>query len=481
MSADAAQNAIPLCVDLDGTLTPVDTMLEAMLLHLKQQPVRALGTAATLLRGMAPFKARLAQRVRIEPALLPLDDELLAWLREQRASGRRLVLVTASAQAVADAVAAQLDLFDEVIASDAGNNLAGRAKRDALVARYGERGYDYCGNSRVDLPVWASARAAIVVNASRAVQAAAQAQGNVLRCFAGVAATHDRLRDGLRALRLYQWVKNLLVFAPIAAAHRVADGTLWWPAIAAFIAFGCSASSGYIVNDLFDLDADRRHPRKRARPFAAGRISAESGLLVAALLLVPAVWLSLKAGLAVLATLLLYYIATLAYSLRLKRHALVDVMMLSALYTLRILAGSAATGIAPSPWLLAFSGFIFLSLGIVKRMSELRLMLNRGDDRPAGRGYETQDLPLLTGLGAAAGYSAVTVLALYANSQAARQLYRHPQWLWLLCPLVLYWISRVLLLTHRDRMHDDPLVHAIRDPVSLAVGVLALAVAALAS
>ena len=480
MSADANTDtdvaAVPLCVDLDGTLTTVDTLQEALLRLLLTRPLRALAAIRQLREGRAQFKEAVARELIADATVLPYRPEVLAWLREEKAAGRRLVLVTGSNYRLAEAAAAHLDLFDELICSDATYNVSGDGKRARLVERFGERGFDYAGNDSVDLKVWPAARQAIVANAHPGVLREAQRIATVSRVFP----RQPSLRAWFAALRPHQWIKNALVFAPLAAAHKLGDPALLAVASASFVAFSCAASSGYLVNDLLDVEADRRHPNKRRRPFAAGLLPVRRGLIAAGALLVPAFGIAALISLKLLALIVSYYALTLCYSLRLKRYALIDVMLLSGLYTMRILAGSAATDITPSIWLLAFSGFIFLSLGIVKRCSELGMMQRRGREHPHGRGYAPSDLPMLNSLAAASGYAAVTVLALYVDSIPAQMLYRYPRVLWLLCPLVLYWISRVLLLTHRGRMHDDPIVFAIKDRISIAIAAMVLVVATIA-
>lgn len=455
--------SLPLCVDLDGTLTPVDTLHELLLALAKQSPAALLAAPGWIVRGKTAFKQELAARVTIDAATLPYHEGLLDWLRSERANGRRLVLATASNRATADAVAAHLALFDEVIATDDGENLSGEGKRRALVERYGERGFDYAGNGTVDAAVWRSARQAIVVGPpALAVHAGRLAEPGPV-----FARPPSSPMVWLRAMRLYQWVKNLLVFVPAMLAHRIATPEVLLNAALAFVAFGLCASSVYLVNDLLDLPADRRHKRKRFRPFASGALSAKQGVIAAALLLASAIEVAALVNARFCAVLAAYYAFTWAYSLSLKRKALVDVMTLAGLYTIRIIAGAAATSIAPSFWLLAFSIFLFLSLGIVKRYTELEDARQAG--KLAGRGYSAADLPLLQSLGTAAGYSAIVVMALYVNSPDSQALYRHSKGLWLICPLLLFWVSRVWLLATRGQMTDDPIVFALRDRISLVV------------
>lgn len=456
--------AIPLCVDLDGTLTPVDTLHESLLSLLRHSPRALLRLPSALSRGKASFKRTVAEHIRVDVSHLPLREELVEWLREQRSSGRRLFLVTASDSLVASAVADRLQLFDGVISSDGVQNLSGEQKRAALVARFGDKRFDYVGNESKDIAVWKASRQAIVVGSTRFVQGVRRV-AEVSRSFS---TPQLALRTHLKAIRLHQWIKNLLVFLPALLGHAILQPEVLYHSVLAFFAFGLCASSVYVVNDLLDLDSDRRHPRKRKRAFAAGLLSARRGLLYAAVLLAGAVAIAVAVGARFCLVLASYYVLTWAYSVRLKRAAIVDVMTLAALYTLRIIAGAAATGIAPSFWLLALSMFAFLSLGVVKRYTELHDAAEAGRLAGHGRGYTAADLQLLIILGIAAGFCSVIVMALYINSPDSQALYHHTRALWLVCPLMLYWVSRVWLLTARGQMHDDPVVFAVRDRISLA-------------
>jgi len=469
-----SQNRIPLCVDLDGTLTRSDTLFESLLLVLKQAPLALLQLPLWLLRGRAYLKQRLAALAGLDAAALPYHEEFLAWLREQRRQGRELVLCTAADRQIAETVARHTGIFADVIASNGTDNLKSEFKRAGLVARYGERGYDYAGNDRADLAVWRSARRAVTVGATPRVL-------DELRHFAEIEHSFAGLGGGalawFKALRVHQWVKNLLVFLPVLLAHKLESGPLT-QTVLAFVAFSLCASSVYLLNDLLDLNADRAHPRKRARPFASGTLQLSQGLIASLLLLAVAFILAAQLPLRFVMVLAFYYTVTLSYTLYLKRVATIDVMLLAGLYTLRIIAGGAATATELSFWLLAFSMFIFLSLGIIKRYTELDLV-QPVDSKAPGRGYVADDLPLLRVLGVAAGYGAVLVLALYVNSPQSLAGYSQPKWLWFLCPLMLYWISRAWMLAHRGRMHDDPVVFALRDRVSLfIIGLMALTVAA---
>jgi len=472
-TAYAESAEVPLVVDLDGTLVLTDTLHETALLLLCGAPYRAFRLPLWLCAGKARMKREIAQSVELDVAGMPYHPELVQWIAAERAKGRRIVLATAADQKVANAVSVHLGLFDEVIASDGEVNRSAHRKAALLVERFGEGGFDYAGNSRDDLIVWAKARRAIVVSASAAIRRAAARQTEVEREFA---APSGGSTAWLKALRLHQWMKNLLLFLPLLGAHQIFDPARLTKAIVAFFAFGLCASSVYVVNDLMDLASDRQHPRKRLRPFAAGLLSPSSGLVVAALLLISSIAVAAWVTPAFLAWLLVYFAITVAYTFWLKRKEIVDALALAALYTLRIIAGGAAVGLAASFWLLAFSLFLFLSLAFVKRYSELQVMVEQGRGEARGRGYRTDDLPLIQTLGVVAGFSAVLVLALYINGESVLRLYRQPEVMWLTVPILLYWITRVWIKTHRGLMHDDPVLFAIKDRVSVVAGVLFLAV-----
>lgn len=466
----------PLVVDLDGTLILGDTLHESLLELLSNRPLDLLRLPAWLAGGKARFKHAVAQHHVVDAASLAYNRPLLDWLATQRGQ-RELVLCTAADTCVAQAVAGHIELFDTVLASDGRTNLSGENKARFLVERYGDKGFDYVGNDRADLPVWRHAHKAIVSNASGAVTRAAQAQGNVER---EISSKRGGPGIWLRALRIHQWAKNLLLLVPLLTAHLVFEPDAVIRAVLAFLTFGLCASSVYLLNDLIDLAADRAHPRKRDRPFASGRLSALSGLTAALLLLVSAFALAVTILPGKFAlTLAAYYLLTCAYTFRLKRVEILDVVVLAALYTARIVAGAFALDVELSFWLLAFSMFLFLSLALLKRHTELIAVRDLGQGRITGRGYQVDDLPLVSTLGVSAGYASVLVFALYINSPASAALYTRPSLLWLLCPLLLFWIGRIWLLSHRRRMHDDPLVFAMTDWTSLFV--LAAALVAVAA
>ena len=460
----------PLCVDCDGTLIHTDLLFESFLQLLKLHFLRALLVPFWLLaRGKAWTKLHIASLVDIDATLLPYSTEVLNYIEHARATGRTTVLATASAQKYADAIARHLNCFDQVLATngDDGINLSSSNKARKLDELFGHGGYEYLGNSHDDLPVWQSAGRIAVANASSAVQRRASQLGEIELVAHKPFST---LRAAVKSLRPHQWLKNLLVFIPLAMAHQITDMELVRHTVLAFLSFGLCASSVYVLNDMLDIEADRAHHRKRLRPFAAGALPIPLGVLLLAGSLVTSIILLAMLPKTFGLVMALYYATTIAYSFRLKRQVIIDIMLLSGLYTLRILAGSAATGIVPSFWLLSFSIFIFLSLALVKRYAEMMVIARKAKHKTAGRGYSVDDLSVLLALGAASGFSAVQVLALYINSPEVRVLYSHPQILWLIMPLMLYWISRVWLKTHRGEMHDDPVVFAAKDWQSLLIG-----------
>ncbi len=465
---------VPLCVDLDGTLIRSDLFVESLFALLKKSVAYLFLLPLWLLRGRANLKHQIARRVDLDATHLPYHGPFLDYLREQHAAGRRLVLVTGAHEKYAREVALHLGLFDGVLATDATTNLSGGPKRARLTADYGLRGYDYAGNSRKDLTVWAEARRAVVVAPHRGVKAGAERLANLERVFDD---DKESFEDYLRAMRPHQWIKNLLLFVPLVASHKVHDLALLMDAILAFASFSLCAAGVYLLNDLLDLDADRHHAQKSRRPFAAGRISVVRGSLLIPVTLVLAFALALSAlPPAFTAALGVYCLVTMAYSLRLKRVLMLDVVVLAGLYSIRIVAGTEAIAETHSFWLLAFSMFIFLSLAMAKRCAELSAMQAIAGERVKGRGYRRGDLAMVQSLGASSGQLAVLVLALYIVQDGGYAAYGRPEVLWLLCPLLLYWIGRVWIFAHRGRLHEDPVVFALRDRVSWWVGGAALAI-----
>lgn len=468
----------PLVVDLDGTLARSNLMIESFIALLRTSPSSAWRIPLWLLRGRAAFKAELARRAAPDLSTIPLNEPFVEYLRSEKRRGRRLILATGTCRVLADRVAERIGLFDEVMASTDSRNLVGNAKLELLQRRFHGTGFDYAGNARADYPIWRAARRAVVVNAAPHVRRWARHNARVDREFPSGSAG---LRTYLRALRVHQWAKNLLLFAPLVAALRFTDAAAMVQLGIGFMAFSLCASSVYVLNDMVDAQDDRRHPRKRYRPFASGELSPEQGMVLVPALLLAAVGLALFLPLQFVAVLGVYYATTLAYTFKLKRVEVLDVVALALLYTTRVFAGGAAAGIEISFWLLAFSTFIFLSLAFAKRCAELSVMRESGKDASSGRGYRVTDLPVLFTMGIGAAYVATFVFGLYLNSPQVGANYEHPAFLWAFVPILLYWTTRVWLKTYRSEMHDDPVVFAARDPASVGMaglggGVIVLAI-----
>lgn len=480
MNSVVSVSCRPLVVDLDGTLIRTDLLVESVSQFLIQHPLQFLKPLQWLLRGRAALKTELAQRIQLDPTSLPYNADVLDWLHVEKCNGRRLVLATASHRVLAEQVAQHLDLFEEVLATECKINFKSIAKAQVLVDRFGEGGFDYVGNDWSDLIVWDKAHTAHVVDASATLLRRAKIQGDVGKVFQSN--MPSKATAMIKAMRLHQWMKNLLVFVPLMAAHQYADASSDVLALMAFVVFSLMASSLYLLNDLVDVNDDRHHIRKCHRPFASGALSLIIGWLAWPVLMVMAMVLSLL-FMPVLFSVSLgfYFILTLAYSLHLKQLAVVDVLILAALYTLRIIAGTLALNLAISFWLLLFSMFIFLSLALIKRYSELKIARDAGKAGALrGRGYESDDLELVSSLGGSAGFNAVLVLALYIQDIQTSHIYATPQIIWLACPILLFWISRAWLIAHRGFMHDDPIVFALKDKVSWGCGLSVFAVFAFA-
>ncbi|MEM9636071.1 MAG: UbiA family prenyltransferase [Pseudomonadota bacterium] len=457
---------IALVVDLDGTLSRTDTLHEALLALVTSDPAKLLKLPGRLGKGKAAFKADVADIGVIDPAELPLNEAVLESLRVARDAGRKTALVSAADHRQVTAVAEAVGLFDEAYGTAEGRNLKGAEKAAFLTAHYGAGRFDYFGDSKADLPVWEAARQAVTVEASPSLRQAAEAVNANTR---HISPPQGRARSMLRAMRPHQWSKNALLLLPMLAAH---DFSNLVAVILGIVAFCLTASAVYVINDLIDLGSDRAHPRKRKRPFASGALTATTGAAMAGGLLGLALIFGLMTGNALfLAVLLAYLVATFAYSLWLKSKLIVDILMLASLYTVRIIAGGVAASVVLSPWLLGFSMFLFLALAAVKRQAELTDQVASGFENKA-RAYQVDDLPILRSIALSASQAAVLVLALYISSDNVQLLYPTPEILWLICPLLLYWLLRMVMKAHRGQMPDDPIVFAFTDSVCIAIVIL---------
>ena len=478
---------VPLCVDLDGTLVKSDTLVDSVLAIARQHPALLMKIPGWVGQGKAVFKQHVTSAVDLDVEHLPYNKPLLEWLLAEHASGRAIYLATAADKRLAERVAAHLGIFAGVLASDGAVNLAGGNKLAAFRARFGDE-FCYIGNASPDTELLKVCESPMVANPHGSLSGALKRAGIVpARVFDDRTPT---VKAWLKAVRLHQWAKNTLIFVPLLLAHAWTVPAIT-AAVVAFLSFGLCASATYIINDLLDIEADRKHPRKRKRPFAAGDISAFAGVAavvammlasVALALLVPHLFAAMPGGYGLekpfrfIEWLAIYTATTLTYSLYLKRKLLLDVFVLSGLYTVRILAGSAATGVPVSTWLAGFSVFFFLSLAFVKRFSELESLRERGGSTSNGRGYWVGDLEQLRSLGTGAAYAAVVVMTLYISNPDTTRLYNHTTRLWLVVPVLLLWLSQVWMLASRGEMHDDPVVWACTSKRSLLMGLLMAAV-----
>ncbi len=463
---------IALVVDLDGTLLRSDLLVESCFRRLGSEPVAIFGMVRALATGKAALKQFLAAGADCAPSTLPYDDDVLSIIRRARLAGRRVYLASASDERFVSAIAAHLDLFDGHFATNRSVNLTGAAKADLLIRKFGRNRFDYIGNDAADLAVWQVARQPIAIRAPRRVAARLRQMAPDAQ-FVG----HERttLTHWVRQFRVHQYAKNALVFLPMIAAHALTPGNVLIAAFAA-VAFCLAASACYIVNDLIDLQDDRAHRTKRDRPLAHGDIPVLHAMMAVPVLLALAAMISLSISPSFTLVLAIYFAMTTAYSVWLKRILLIDVLTLAGLYTIRMLGGAVAVGIALSSWLVVFSLSLFVSLALMKRFVELAALVDANKPSPSNRDYENMDLGMIAALSAAAGFNAVTVLALYVSGSSVSTLYSRPEILLLVCPILTYWIGRALILAQRRQMQDDPVLFAIKDPQSRLSGLAMLAV-----
>lgn len=462
----------PLVVDLDGTLTPTDTLVESVVRLLKQSFLHFFLLPLWVLQGRAALKQQVASRVKLSAAGLPYNAELLDYLKAEKLRGRKIYLATAAHQSIAQGVAAHLDLFDGVLSTEGGHNLKGSAKLQAIQQQIHSH-FVYAGDHRADLPIWQGAQAAVLVGVSRSVADAIPKSVPIEKEF-----QHGKagFKVWMKALRVHQWAKNLLLFVPLLTAYSFLDFSSVIKTVLAFFAFSFCASATYLMNDLWDLDNDRAHPRKRMRPFASAQIPILKGVMVAFLSMCVGFALAAAVSKAFVLILALYVVLTTTYSWMLKEYVLIDVLMLAVLYTLRIFAGAVAIHVATSSWLLAFSVFVFLSLALVKRCSELVSLGEGGKTMTRGRDYRVTDLVILWPLGMGAALSAVVVFGLFISAPETQAQYATPVLLWLMALALVYWLSRLWIKTSRGEMHDDPIIYAFSDGGSRIVVVFMLAV-----
>ncbi|MFC5991071.1 UbiA family prenyltransferase [Limoniibacter endophyticus] len=464
MNVHVEDQSVPLAVDLDGTLIASDLLWEGVFSLLRKYPYLLFMLPFWLLAGPARLKCEIATRIDIDPALLPYREQVLERLHQEKAKGRKIILATGTPRKFAEAIAQYLGIFDEVLATEANHNMTSHRKLKALVDLYGEYGFDYAGNSVHDIQVFKGARRNIIVAPDRPARRWYVRNGGEL-----IGAQRPNFKTIVKMVRAHQWSKNVLIAVPIVLSHAYANESMVLACILAFISFSAAASAIYILNDFFDLALDRQHPTKRDRPFASGVLSMRFGLACAFCLLAISFAITVFLPVEYAFVLVLYLIMTTAYSFSIKRMLLIDVLTLAGLYTVRILAGAAASQVDISFWLLAFSIFFFLSLALVKRYVELRSVTLDPKLRMAGRGYRPEDQEVIMQAGMASAFAATLVLALYIDSADVRNLYDDPWMVWPVAPIILYITMRIWILARRDEMYDDPVVFLLRDWRSQAV------------
>jgi 4-hydroxybenzoate polyprenyltransferase len=455
---------VPLVVDLDGTLLRTNSLIESILPLARMKPWILLKLPLWWLKGRAYLKHRVAAAVTPDLHGLPYRPEVVEFLREQKRQGRSLILATGADQKLATEINGELGLFDAVLASDGHTNLVGKDKRERLIASFGLRGFDYIGNDRRDVDIWCAARRALFVSA---VPALVNSIADITPVEKVFKEPRSRWQDYLDALRPTHWIKNALLFVPLAAAHRVFEFDRLERVVLAFIAFDLCASGVYLLNDLLDLPADRRHPHKKERMLASGRIPLAYALAMMPLLMLGAFGLALHLSLAYAGVMALYTALMIVYSMKLKDIPLVDVFVLAGGYALRVAAGGVAAQLRISAWLLTLCVFLFFSLALIKRYAELIVLEAQPAHGPArARGYLSRDKTMLVAQGIASGYLAVMVLALYTNTEISQRLYARHDVFWGVCLLLLYWISYLWMAALRGRIVGDPVMFALSDRVS---------------
>jgi 4-hydroxybenzoate polyprenyltransferase len=457
----------PLVVDLDGTLLKTNSLDETFLDALRRSPLDLWKLPIKLAIGRAALKAFLAGKSNLEVESWPVRTNFIDYVKKQFHAGRKIVLATAADRKVAEAVALRFPFISEVIASDAGHNLKGSAKARRICERFPD-GFIYAGDSSTDLAVWRRSKGSVLVSPSKRALRQARRMSEPLAVFSDERNLASILR---RALRLHQWVKNSLVFVPLVLGGKSADLTAWTMALLGFLTLSTAASATYVINDLWDLPSDRRHWSKRARPLASGDLSIREGALLALCAFAGSIGLAAFIGGRAAGMLGLYTAGTLSYSFFWKRVAVLDVFVLATLFTLRLGLGILLADVRLSPWLLVFSMFLFGSLSMAKRHTEVLRLAERGLSTMPGRGYIQADAPLTLGLGLASMLGAILILVLYLIEDAfPRNFYENPAYLWALPPILFLFLSRIWLISQRGLLHDDPVAFALKDRLSLLLG-----------
>lgn len=451
-----------LYVDLDGTLIKTDILYESILLLIKRNFLYLFILPFWLIKGKANLKHKISKLVEINPQTLPYNIPFLNYLKDQKKLGRQIILATATTEKYASAIASYLGIFSQVIASTADQNVSGSTKLSYI--RNEPKQFSYAGNAVIDMLIFSHAQESIIVSPTYGLKKRMVRIDNITQVFES---SNYKGSAILKAIRMHQWVKNSLLFVPLLMSQQFTNTQALLEVAIAFVSFSLLASATYIVNDLMDIPHDREHIRKRNRPIASGNLAIPTAILIAFILFIGSLVIAININISFVFGLLFYLLLTLTYSFKLKKYILVDTISLALLYTTRIFIGALVINITLSVWLIAFSMFMFLSLALVKRCSELQTLNIEKKTRTSGRGYAVSDSHILASMGICSGFISVLVIVLYFNDTQSISHYSHPELLWLICPLLLYWIGRIWIKTFRDEMHDDPIVFAIKDTGSL--------------
>lgn len=469
-----------IIVKNEGVLVKTDIYWESLYILVKVKPLCMLYLPFWLIRGFAYLREQLISRALPNEKYLPYNQELLGYLHQQKKMGRELYLATSSSPEIGSRIASHLGLFKAVVDIQELLEAAEVSSTGDLPGGRESSSFVYVCHDEDEIPNGLNNRLAgvVLVDSSNIKHRSTYKKHKIEKM---ITAPRPGWIEYARAIRIHQWIKNLLVFVPLITAHQITDTALLFRATLAFIAFCLCASGVYLLNDLFDIEADRKHPKKSGRPLAAGKIAVKTASLLVPLFTLLAILIGAFLGITFVSILLVYLVITVLYTIWLKRVVLVDVVLLAALYTIRIFAGGAAVAIMPSFWLLSFSMFIFFSLALMKRSSDLYQARTSEQDIMEGRGYVAADARIVQDMGTASGYMSVLVMALYINSEDVQLLYSRPWVLWFICPLLLYWVSRVWVCVSRGMMQEDPILFTIKDWVSYAVAVAACFILWLAS
>ncbi|MEZ4820426.1 MAG: UbiA family prenyltransferase [Bdellovibrionota bacterium] len=461
---------LPLCVDLDGTLIKTDLLIESIVIFLKQSPWKGFYLLLWLFRGKSYLKYQLSIHVVLRPDLLPYHQDVLELIKTRRMQGGKAFLCSASNESVVEQVAQYLGVFNGVYGSSKTLNVKAKVKADQLVKTFGEKKFDYVGNEACDYEVFKKAQHAFFVTDSRSKERKIAVKGIV---FEKVFYLNHHVKMYIKLLRVHHWAKNVLVFLPILLSHQITNPVLFGKAFLSFILISLLASGTYVLNDILDLDADRSHRIKKNRPLAIGAISLVKGAAIACLL-------TLLSGLGgfffapkILIFLVSYFVVTVSYSLWCKKIVMLDVLILAFLHTVRIIMGAVVIGETVSEWLFSFSIFLFCSLGFVKRYSEIyhkeRSAISQENTQVPGRGYIYGDLYVIQMLGIGLGGCSILIFVLYISSETVKNLYQVNYWLWLVAPVLLYWLGRLWILTSRGEVNEDPILFSIKDKMNYAL------------